>query len=37
MECPTCVSEEIIFIGALGQLKWFLCQCCGIEFYTKGE
>ena len=35
--CPVCDGESFC-IGALGDLEWFRCKDCGIEFnISRGE
>ncbi len=31
MYCPVC-SGETIFLGQLGNLEWYRCRNCGLEF-----
>lgn len=33
-ECPICEGPDSIgiYLGTLGQLKWYRCQACGIEY-----
>lgn len=35
-DCPTC-GEHAGFMGWLGNLKWFRCLFCGLEFSIKGR
>lgn len=35
-DCPIC-SGQVGFMGWLGNLKWFHCLFCGMEFSVRGE
>jgi transposase-like protein len=30
--CPACETDAIIVLGILGDLAWFRCESCGMEF-----
>lgn len=30
-DCPTC-DQENYPLGALGNLLWYRCRCCGMEY-----
>ena len=34
--CPVCDSENVP-MGKLGQLTWYRCQSCGMEYNTRED
>ena len=34
--CPVCDSDNVP-MGKLGQLTWYRCQSCGMEYNTREE
>lgn len=35
--CPCCQDDNVSPIGTLGNLTWFRCRACGIDFSQKNE
>ncbi len=35
-DCPVCDGDESgRFLGRLGELRWFRCESCGMDFNRK--
>lgn len=37
MECPACGNAISTLLGRLGNLLWFRCHACGIDYNITGE
>ncbi len=37
MDCPACNSTKIEQMGVLGNLIWFRCRGCGLEFNMENN
>lgn len=37
MDCPACNSPKIEQMGMLGNLLWFRCRGCGLEFNMENN
>ncbi len=37
MSCPLCDSEELIFLGQLGNRLHYRCRHCGMDFSVQAR
>lgn len=35
--CPACGDDTAVPIGTLGNLTWFRCRACGMDFSQDDE